>query len=104
MSDPVIVYVITNEYLRDRKGQQVCKIGFTAGSTIPDLEKRLGQLYSTSLPEKFICNYAVIVEDKKVERLLHNIFADYRINEGREFFTCGLNLVKNALLLSVRSF
>ena len=104
MSDPVIVYVITNENLRDRKGQQVCKIGFTAGSTIPDLEKRLGQLYSTSLPEKFICNYAVIVEDKKVERLLHNIFADYRINEGREFFTCGLNLVKNALLLSGAKF
>jgi hypothetical protein len=61
-------------------------------------------LYSTSLPEKFICNYAVIVEDKKVERLLHNIFADYRINEGREFFTCGLNLVKNALLLSGARF
>ena len=104
MSEPVIIYCITNEYLRDRKGQQVCKIGFTAGSTIPDLEKRLGQLYSTSLPEKFICNYAVIVEDKKVERLLHNIFADYRINEGREFFTCGLNLVKNALLLSGAKF
>ncbi len=46
----------------------------------------------------------MIVEDKKVERLLHNIFADYRINEGREFFTCGLNLVKNALLLSGAKF
>ena len=104
MSDSVIVYCITNEYLRDRKGQQVCKIGFTSGNSIPDLEKRLGQLYSTSLPEKFICNYAVIVEDKKVERLLHNIFADYRINDGREFFTCGLNLIKNALLLSGAKF
>jgi hypothetical protein len=104
MSDAVIVYIITNEYLRDRNGQQVCKIGFTSGSTIPDLEKRLGQLYSTSLPEKFICNYAVIVEDKKVERLLHKKFMGYRINEGREFFTCGLNLVKNALLLSGARF
>ena len=32
------------------------------------------------------------------------IFLRIRINEGREFFTCGLNLVKNALLLSGARF
>ncbi|MFT4967107.1 MAG: hypothetical protein ACI9CD_000102 [Candidatus Deianiraeaceae bacterium] len=100
----VIIYVITNNFMRDEGGKLIIKIGFTAGSKQSDLEKRLQQLYSTGVPDTFICNYAIVVEDKKVEKLLHNIFADYRINPNREFFNMSLKTVKSALLLSGARF
>ncbi len=103
-SSAVIIYVITNNFMRDESGKLIIKIGFTAGSKQSDLEKRLQQLYSTGVPDTFICNYAIVVEDKKVEKLLHNIFADYRINPNREFFNISLKTVKSALLLSGARF
>jgi len=100
----VIVYIITNEYYRSEDGKPIIKIGFAGGSTISDLEKRLKQLYSTGVPSEFICNYAIVVKNRRVEKLLHDIFADYRINENREFFKISLKTVKSALLLSGAEF
>lgn len=100
----VIVYIITNPFYRDENGKPIVKIGFAGGSTISDLEKRLKDLYSTGVPASFIINYAIVVENKRVEKLLHDIFADYRINQGREFFNVGLKMVKSALLLSGARF
>lgn len=70
------VYVLTNEAMPG-----IVKIGLTDGS----VETRIAGLSSTTaIPLPFECYYAAEVDDMaRVERLLHQLFAEHRINPKR---------------------
>lgn len=73
------VYVFSNEAMPG-----ILKIGFTKTS---DINQRLSQLYTTSVPVPFKCEYACKVTNcSEVETALHKAFNDKRINQEREFF------------------
>src|SRR4051812_26836417 len=76
---PDIVYVLTNEAMPG-----LVKIGLTTDS----VEARLTTLSSaTGVPLPFECYFAAEVGDSvRVERILHQLFAESRINPRREFF------------------
>jgi len=71
------------------------------GQTI-DLTQRLKSLSSaTGVPLPFECFYAIEVEDYiEVEKKLHDVFADNRINKNREFFQIGAQRVRAAMELT----
>jgi len=74
-----IVYVLTNPAMPD-----IVKIGMTNRDTI---DARMKELYNTSVPLPFDCEYACKVSDcEKVEKALHIAFHPYRIHAQREFF------------------
>lgn len=74
-----IVYVFSNPAMPD-----LVKIGKTNRGSI---DKRLKELFTTSVPVPFECEYACEVDDsKKVENALHIAFSPYKINPKREFF------------------
>lgn len=84
-----IVYILTNESMPG-----YIKIGFTHGT----VEERLKQLDRTSTPLPFEKYYAAEVENcEKEEKWLHDIFADRRVRENREFFTMNPELATIAL-------
>ncbi len=80
MQNNNIVYVLTNEAYEE------VKIGYTKD----DLNSRIKKLSSPSgVPLPFECFYAAEIIDMdcfEVEQLLHQLFAEYRINDKREFF------------------
>ena len=79
MSEIGYVYILSNEAMPG-----IYKIGTTSRE---DLDARLRELYTTSVPLPFECAFSCKIEDyKKVEKILHNAFSDYRINPNREFF------------------
>jgi hypothetical protein len=92
---PNIVYVLTNEAMPG-----IVKIGFTEGS----IEDRISQLSSWSgVPLYFECYYAAEVDDmKRVEKLLHQLFSELRVNPKREFFR--IDPEKVVLALSIGKF
>jgi hypothetical protein len=60
------------------------KIGMTNRDTV---EIRMKELFSTSVPLPFECEYACkAVDCEKVEKALHIAFQPYRIHAQREFF------------------
>lgn len=72
-----ILYILTNEAFPD-----YVKIGKTS-----NLEKRLKQLYNTSIPYPFECFFACRVKNAdEVEKSLHEAFTKYRVQKNREFF------------------
>ena len=72
------VYILTNEAMPDW-----IKIGISDGR----LDKRILELDNTSVPLPFSCFYAAKVADyKRVEKILHQAFDDYRKRKNREFF------------------
>ena len=74
-----IVYVLTNPAM-----PEVVKIGMTNRDTI---DVRMKELFNTSVPLPFDCEYACKVSDcEKVEKALHIAFHPYRIHAQREFF------------------
>ena len=74
-----IVYVLTNPAMPD-----IVKIGMTNRDTI---DARMKELFNTSIPLPFDCEYACKVSDcEKVEKALHIAFHPYRIHAQREFF------------------
>ena len=78
MSKKDIVYVLTNEAMPG-----FVKIGVTTN----DVEQRVKQLSSTELPIPFRVVHASKVNDaERIEKALHEAFADYRPNSDREFF------------------
>lgn len=78
MEDRGIIYILTNPVMPG-----VIKIGKTELS----IQVRLKQLYSTGIPVPFECYYAKRVDSyHSVERKIHSIFDDVRINPKREFF------------------
>jgi hypothetical protein len=92
---PDIVYVLTNEAMPG-----LVKIGLTTDS----VEARLTNLSShTGVPLAFECNFAAEVEDGvKIEKTLHQLFAEVRINPKREFFR--LDPEKVVLAISIGEF
>jgi hypothetical protein len=77
-----IVYVLTNPAMPG-----LVKIGMTNKESV---DARLKELFNTSVPVPFECEYACKVEETvKVEKALHIAFHPYRIHTQREFF--GIN-------------
>jgi len=74
-----IVYVFTNEAM-----PELVKIGRTANSVV----ERLTDLSrSTAIPLAFECYFAAEVENAAaLEKKLHELFSEFRINPKREFF------------------
>ena len=78
---PNIVYVLTNPAMPG-----IVKIGMTDRL---DVQRRMGELYTTGVPLPFDCVIAREIEDKgaaEIERALHTAFDPDRINPSREFF------------------
>ncbi|GHT85322.1 hypothetical protein FACS1894137_09460 [Spirochaetia bacterium] len=74
-----IVYLLSNPAM-----PEIIKIGFT---TRDNLDDRLQELFTTSVPVPFECEYACKVNDcKSVEDALHIAFGPHRIHPKREFF------------------
>ena len=92
---PNIVYVLTNEAMPG-----LAKIGLTEDS----VEARITNLSTaTGVPLPFECYYAAEVDDmKRVEKLLHQLFAEHRVNPKREFFR--IDPEKVVLALSIGKF
>lgn len=90
-----IVYVLTNEGMPD-----LVKIGLTQDS----IESRISSLSAHSgVPFPFECYYAAEVDDcKKLEKTLHQLFSEARVNPKREFFK--LDPEKVVLALSIGNF
>ncbi|MEO2089362.1 MAG: GIY-YIG nuclease family protein [Gemmataceae bacterium] len=76
------------------------KIGLTSDS----VQARLTQLSATSgVPLAFECYFAAEVQDgARIERTLHQLFAEYRVNPRREFFR--LDPEKVVLAISIGPF
>jgi hypothetical protein len=73
-----IIYILINEAMPG-----YIKIGKTTNT----VEQRMKELYKTSVPLPFECFFAGVVEDiNKVEKALHDAFADNRVSSNREFF------------------
>jgi hypothetical protein len=86
-----VVYVLSNPAF-----DSYVKVGRTI-----DLEQRLKQLDNTSVPLPFRCVFAIEVEDDvRVERLVHQAFADVRVRSTREFFEIDAQRIVSALQLT----
>ena len=89
-----IVYVLTNEAMPD-----LVKIGLTTDS----VEARLASLTHTGIPLPFECYFAAEVKDcAKLEKTLHQLFSESRINPKREFFK--VDPEKVVLAISIGEF
>ena len=78
---PNIIYVLTNPAMPG-----IVKIGMTDK---PDVQYRMGDLYTTGVPLPFDCVVAREIEGNdaaEIERALHTAFGPNRINPSREFF------------------
>lgn len=92
---PKIIYVLTNEAMPD-----LVKIGFTDS----DVEARMTDLSRASgVPLPFECYFAAEVNDAtKLEKTLHQLFAETRVNPRREFFR--VDPEKVVLAISIGEF
>lgn len=91
-----IVYVLTNMAMPN-----LVKIGRTDGDSV---ESRIKQLNAHSgVPLPFECHFAAEVENcVRLEKTLHQLFADHRINPKREFFK--VDPEKVVLAISIGKF
>ncbi len=89
-----IVYILTNEGMPD-----LIKIGLTTNS----FESRIAQLSSHSgVPYPFECYFAAEVDDcAKLEKTLHQLFSEARVNSKREFFKVDPEKVVLAISIGV---
>lgn len=88
-----IVYIFTN---RGMPG--LCKIGYTSRN---DVKERAKELYTTGVPYPFQIYYACqVVNGKKIEKTLHKLFDEQRVNDNREFFETDPEKVILALQLA----
>ena len=86
-----IIYILINPSMPG-----YVKIGKTS-----NLERRLKQLDNSSVPVPFQCAYAAEVSSyEKVEKLLHDAFADARSRSRREFFEVDEQRVISALRIA----
>ena len=75
-----VIYLMTNLAMPG-----IVKIGKTENAET--LIARLRDLYVTSVPLPFECYFAAQVDDADVlEKKLHNLFGEHRVNPKREFF------------------
>lgn len=87
-----IIYILTNEAM-----EGYVKIGKTSNN----VEERMRQLDTTSVPLPFECYHASEVEDMdRAEKLLHDTFDDIRTRPRREFFEIAPERVRSALRLA----
>src|ERR1700692_3233785 len=93
MSD--IIYILTNEAMPG-----LVKIGLTTDS----IESRITQLSAnTGVPLPCECYFAAEVKDcAKIEKTLHQLFSENRINPKREFFK--IDPEKVVLAISIGEF
>ena len=83
MSAEGIVYVLSNPAMPG-----ILKIGRTTRASVED---RMRELYNTSVPFQFVCEYACAAKDcAALEKALHAAFAQQRLNPNREFFRIGV--------------
>lgn len=76
-----IVYVLSNPWMPG-----LVKIGKTTSTR---LKARMSNLYGTGVPTPFKVEFSCSLglnEYSEVESMLHNAFADQRVNKNREFF------------------
>lgn len=92
---PRIIYLLTNEAMPN-----LVKIGFTDS----DVEARMTDLSrATGVPLAFECYFAAEVADAtKLEKTLHQLFAETRVNPRREFFR--VDPEKVVLAISIGEF
>lgn len=92
---PNIIYVLTNEAMPG-----IVKVGLTTDS----VESRITQLSShTGVPLPFECYFAAEVADcARLEKTLHQLFSEYRVNPKREFFK--VDPEKVVLAISIGGF
>jgi hypothetical protein len=84
------IYILSNKAFRDN----YYKIGFTTGS----VKDRAKQLYNTSTVFPFEIEYCKRVKSpKEVEKKIHDVLAQYRINRKREFFEIELKTATEIL-------
>jgi hypothetical protein len=88
-----IVYIFTNEGMPG-----LCKIGYT---TRNDVKERAKELYTTGVPYPFQIYYACqVINGKNIEKILHKLFDEFRVNHNREFFEIDPEKVILALQLT----
>ena len=92
---PDIIYILTNEAMPG-----LIKIGLTTDN----VESRISQLSTHSgVPLPFECYFAAVVMDcAKLEKTLHQLFSESRINPKREFFK--VDPEKVVLAISIGEF
>lgn len=84
------VYLLTNEAMPG-----LVKIGYTNGT----VEKRMNQLFTTGVPQRFDCFFAVKVEDaESVEEKIHHALDFFR-QPDREFFKIAPERVRSLMQL-----
>ncbi len=87
-----VIYILQNEAMPG-----YIKIGMTTTS----IEQRMRELDSSGVPLPFECYHAALVADVgKVEKLMHDTFADRRVRNRREFFTIDAERARSAVLLA----
>ena len=85
-----IIYVLRNPAMPN-----YVKIGKTE-----NLQQRMKDLDNTSVPVPFECIYAACVKKgRRWEKVLHEVFSEYRVNQRREFFTSENVVVKAIRIL-----
>ncbi len=92
---PDIIYVLTNEAMPG-----LVKIGLTTDS----VESRIAQLSTAAgVPLPFECYFAAEVKDcGRLEKTLHQLFSESRVNPRREFFK--IDPEKVVLAISIGEF
>ena len=92
-----IVYVLTNEYMPG-----LVKIGMTQRESV---QTRIDELSRHSgVPVAFTCHYAATLPigttAAEVEKILHQLFGEHRVNQRKEFFQMAPEKVVLALRLA----
>lgn len=97
---PNIVYVLTNEAMPG-----LVKIGYTDAESV---ERRIAELSNPpGIPLPFECYFAAEIaeeeDNRRIERILHQLFSENRINPKREFFKIDPERVVLAISIDGRS-
>lgn len=82
-----IIYVLSNPSFKEN----YLKIGITT-----EIERRVKELYSSGVPTPFECEFAYEIDDyEAVERAMHKLLDDHRVNPTREFFEIDVENIKS---------
>jgi len=97
------VYVLSNEVFnvcKDGEYRPLYKIGETY-----DIRQRVASLSSTTaVPVEFRVEKALLVYNgraREVEQAIHRRLSEYRYNDQREFFFCGLDVISETIQIYV---
>lgn len=84
------IYILTNESMPG-----LVKIG----RSIHGGSNRARQIYTTGVPTPFDLAFEIFSGDTDLmEKHIHHALSKYRVNEGREFFSCPLHVAIHAVL------